>query len=557
MFYNICKKLKIKQSKLFIFCFLFLVTLVSLYPLFQPQAIDGDDIGYHLFRIEGIKNAILNGDMFAFIHPNVCHNYGYGSGFFYPQLLLYFPALLRVMGVSATGAYKVFVIFITLLTCVSAYFSTKYISKSRYTALCFTTLFLLSQYRLTNVYIRAAVGEYCAFIFLPILLAGIFNLIYENFDKSWILILGFWGLLCTHTITLAISGTVFIVMLLFNIKKVFHKDIILKLIRSGLITLLLSCFYWLPMIEQMCSGRFGFNAPWAKVSRFTFKFSRLFVMVPQQGGGIGLSILFLLVIGILIRNRNKNIIKLADKWCIIGIALMLFTTDLIPWNYLDNTLANSIQFPWRIFSVATAVLCISLAIYINEYSKGKTRKNMLVFVSMVVGTFSVVFLNPLLSRTLDIHSNYFDPNMNTAYNMGASYCEWIPLGTDLSLINDEYHVILENGSKVSLDYKKGTTVSFETNDNSDYYDVPLIYYKGYSSRITLEDGSIKGLETFKSPNNNLVRVANPRGLNGKITVHYEITFLQRLSYTISILTIITILTLALFKDFNFKKSSLE
>ena len=551
MLFNICKKLKIKQSKLFIFCFLFLITLVSLYPLFQPQIIGEGDILYHLFRIEGIKNAILNGDIFAFIHPNVCSNYGYGNGFFYPQLLLYFPALLRMIGVSATCAYKIFVIFITTLTCISSYFSSKYIIKSRYAALCFTTLFLLSQYRLTNVYSRSAVGEYCAFIFLPILLAGTFNLIYENFDRPWILIFGFWGLLCTHTITLAISGVVFIVMLFFNIKKVFHKDIILKLVKSGLITLLLSCFYWLPMIEQMCSGKFGFNEPWARLSKYAFKPSQLFIMVPRIGGGVGLSIILLLVIGIFIRNRNKDSIKMADKWCIIGIVLLIFTTNLIPWKYLDNTPVNSIQFPYRILSVATAILCVSLAIYINEYSRGKVRKNMLVFVSILVCTFSVVFLNPLLSKINDINSDYFD------VNMGVAACEWIPLGTDLSLLNDAHHAILEDGSKIPLEDKKGTTVSFETNDSSEYYDVPLLYYKGYSSRITLEDGSIKGLETLKSPNNNLVRVINPRNLSGKITVYYEITFIQRLSYTISILTIITILALALLKGFNFKKSSLE
>ncbi len=124
MFSNVCKKLKIKQSKLFIFCFLFLITLVSLYPLFQPL-VRGDDIPYHLFRIEGIKNALLDGDVFAFIHPNVCNNYGYGSGFFYPQLLLYFPAVLKIMGIGTGGSYKIFVFFITVLNCTFKYFMVK------------------------------------------------------------------------------------------------------------------------------------------------------------------------------------------------------------------------------------------------------------------------------------------------------------------------------------------------------------------------------------------------------------------------------------------------
>ncbi len=551
MFSNICKKLKIKQSKLFIFCFLSLVTLISLYPLFQ-SLINGDDISYHLFRIEGIKNAILNGDIFAFIHPNVCGNYGYGSGFFYPQILLYFPAVLKIMGIGTGGSYKIFVVFITVLTCISSYFSSKYIIKSRYAALCFTTSFLLSQYRLTNVYSRSAVGEYCAFIFLPILLAGTFNLIYENFDKPWVLVLGFWGLLCTHTITLAISGFVFIVMLLFNIKKIFRKDIILKLVKSGLITLLLACFYWLPMVEQMCSDKFGFNEPWAKASKCTVRLSQIFATQSSTGAvGIGLPILILLIIGIFIRNRNKSSIKMADKWFIIGISLLIFTTNLAPWKYLEKTLANSIQFPWRILSIATAILCISLAIYINECSRGKTRRNMLIFVCVFVFTSSIMFLNPLLSRTNDINSNYFNESM------GSACCEWLPLGTDLSLMKDAYHVILEDDSKIPLEDKKGTTVSFETSDNSEYYDVPLIYYKGYSSKITLEDGSIKELETFKSPNNNLVRVATPKDLSGKITVYYKMTVLQKLAYTISILTVICILAIAILKSYKLKKSSLE
>lgn len=87
------------------------------------------------------------------------------------------------------------------------YFSAVSIAKSRYAALCAMALYVLCQYRLHNVHTRMAVGEYLAFMFAPLVICGLYNLFYEEFDNPFWLILGFWGLMYTHTISLAMFGS--------------------------------------------------------------------------------------------------------------------------------------------------------------------------------------------------------------------------------------------------------------------------------------------------------------------------------------------------------------
>lgn len=68
------------------------------YPLFSGTIGFGHDLNFHLYRIEGIKDGILSGQFPVRIHPTHNNGYGYITASVYPELFLYFPAVLRIFG---------------------------------------------------------------------------------------------------------------------------------------------------------------------------------------------------------------------------------------------------------------------------------------------------------------------------------------------------------------------------------------------------------------------------------------------------------------------------
>lgn len=546
------KKIKFNSSKLFIVIFLSAIFLISIFPIFEDGLIyqyDYQDLDYHLLRIEGIKNEIMHGNFPPYIHSMFLNGYGYGNGIFYPEILLYIPALFRVFGLSVSVAYKIFIVVITLLTLIASYFSIKFISKSRYVSLCFTALFILSQYRLSNVFVRAAVGEFCAFIFIPIVIAGIYDFLNNNFKNTWILGLGFLGLFLTHTITFAIALVLMLLVLVFNWRHVFqNKYLFLKLLKTAGIMILLTCFYWGPLLEQCFSGKFAFNEPWVEYfGILPISVNRLFDNTYYASLGLPLLLLPIIRIFITRHSRNKltsknvNLFGMADKFLTTGLILVFMSTYLFPWQLLKFKPFYYIQFPWRLFSFASLFLSAAIAIYIHLFASGKQRSIALIAIFLISTSYAANFLNPMLStkKYTDLDNSaddYFQKSENT-FAIGGY--EWLPLGTDVSKLNDPYHALTETGETVQV-YKNGTTVVLKADNTHSFYDIPLLYYKGYTAELTDENGNIHKMKVEKSPNNNLVRVYNNEKEAGKVIIAYSGTIIQKASICLSLLSLFSL-----------------
>ena len=151
-----------------------------------------------------------------------------------------------------------------------SYYCGKGITRSSYAGIIFALVFSLSQYHLQNIYTRFAVGEVTAFIFLPFILYGLYNLIFEKFEKPWLLVAGFSGLMLTHTISLGLATLASVIVALVGIKPILKDPRrIPRLLAAILAVLALTCGYWIPVVEQLSSATFGLThsqATWVQVS---------------------------------------------------------------------------------------------------------------------------------------------------------------------------------------------------------------------------------------------------------------------------------------------------
>ncbi len=106
------------------------VALLATTPMMQTYLYNGDDLCYHLARLEGLKDGILDGQFPVNILPDGLRGNGYMNAM-YPYLFLYIGAFLRICRVSLALSYKVLIFLANLSSGISAYVAVKSMCRSR------------------------------------------------------------------------------------------------------------------------------------------------------------------------------------------------------------------------------------------------------------------------------------------------------------------------------------------------------------------------------------------------------------------------------------------
>ncbi len=534
---------------------LFCVVLVLTVPLLRRGLVPGHDWVYQLNRIQNIGNGLKLGLFPNKIHVFSFNGYGYGSGLFYPDFFLYLPATLMFLGLSLNVSYKLFLLLVIILLTCSSYFSGKYIFKSRLAGTLTAVFLVTSQTIVTNMYVRCALGETLATIFIPITIAALYNIVYEKFSKPHLLILAFTGLIYTHTITLFLTGLISLFIILVNMNKVFvlkkggsrhNLNIILKTFFCIFVTLALSISYWMPMLEQFLDAKFYVNNSAYKVSNLltdsTVDPRTLFLERNTVGSMFPIAFITVLLIGTLLGlNKKTNCLHQAKKFVIFGTVLASSTLNFFKkvWRILNCTAVTFIQFPWRLHVFAVVFLSLGIAGVLEFLTKNNEDKKHLVLILPIFSMLCCALSVRLISRSVIKSSSDI-----TSYAIYGGN-EWLPEDTDISKLTTPTTVYGENGSGIALNKKEGNKISFLSNGRSVYFDVPLLFYKGYSAYLLDKENKKYELKIDKSINNNLVRVFNENRLEGTIHVFYKGTKIQYLSYTVNTISFFVLIVYVL------------
>ncbi|OYO59612.1 hypothetical protein CG709_18455 [Lachnotalea glycerini] len=238
------KNIQNRKEKLEVALALIIITVCSSYILLGNSLIWGHDINYHLNRIQGIKNALLSGQFPVRIHTGLLEGYGYASPFFYPELFLYIPALLRIMGVSLVSAVQAFCILINFMTAYFMYLAAFKISKSRYIGIISSAFYVLSIYHLCDMYTRFALGEVLAMTFIPLIIYGIYELLYGDETKWKYAVAGVTGVLQSHILTMVFTIPLILIACMICIKKLLTKKRFFSCVKAVLSCLLLNCLLY-------------------------------------------------------------------------------------------------------------------------------------------------------------------------------------------------------------------------------------------------------------------------------------------------------------------------
>ena len=516
------------------------------YPLFVGGALPGHDQYYHLLRIDGIKEGLLSGQFPVKIQPNFAFGYGYAASTFYGDLFLYIPAILRVIGFSVNTSYLVFMLLMNVATVLIALYSFKKIWKDSYIPLLGTFLYTMAPYRLTNMYIRAAIGEAEALIFLPLVFVGMYLVLRDDADEkemksAWIPIaIGLSGLIQSHLLSCIMCGIFIIAACIARVKKVFIAERFITLLKALGATILLNIWFIFPFLNTIGILTNGNGEPSVLgIQTYGAHLSQLFNLFYNGAGespikaasdgivgelpcGVGIAMGIGIIVFLLacIDAKDKK-----QKWnreigiLLFGILSLYLATMYFPWDFFMivlgklNSIAVIYQFPIRFLGIANVFLVVVTCkgLYYWEKQNNQLYRS-LYCVILILAMISGLFL--LDSRVNDSPAcmRYDIDKLGTT---DVSVAEYLLRGTEVTQLKADS---IQNSENVSYDtyakrYNKVTLNCSNESRKEGYIEVPLLYYPHYKAK----DSEGKVL-TIVPGDNNVLRVIIPAEYQGSLTI---------------------------------------
>lgn len=552
------------------------VSIFATPPFTINQIYIGEDVLYHMLRIEELSKNILNGHIFPYIHTGALGGYGYASAFFYPEFTLIIPSLFYIAGISMINSINISIVIYNVIAGIVSYlcltiFLKDVLKKDKninWLSLLGAIAYIVYPYRLYNIFYRGALNEFIAMSFSPLSLLAMYKIFLKKEFKYWkMLSISFSLMLLTHLGTTLMFGIVGIIFFAMNIKLILNKNFLKSMIKAVSCAVLATSCFLFPMIEQMLSNEFRYttlpklnNEKLYELLTIDQKAFPIIGDLLSQPILILVNLLLILLLVYIYRklsNKLKN-----NRWSILIGSLLIFIyvfimqTDIFPWISVRKIfpLIQQIQFPFRFFTLLGLAFSLIIALSVPTLKdKDKSIKSIIILFIMIIPNLTIS------DKDLEIYSykiNELD-KINNAWCLG--FAEYLP-----SKIEHKYREYLqERGNTITIKYQDGIEEDIKRNIDESHVEylidnrkgdiesveLPLIYYKGYA--IKDNENNIE----IKESSGGLIEIKNIPKDKINVEVYYKGTCIQYISniVTMAFLLFILIYNLNKRKGLNVSK----
>ncbi len=366
-----------------------LLSLPAGLPLLKEGYFVSHDGLFHLYRLAGLDRALHQGIIYPRWFPEFAYGYGHPILNYYSPLAYYLGETFHLWGAGFILSTKLAFLAGLLLSGLAFYLWIRD-SWGQFPALVGAVAYLYAPYHLADTYVRGALAESFAFVFMPLALWAIGRL-FERKNVAYVVVaaLAYGGLILTHNLTALIFAPLFFAYALLwaLVSREFRLLALVGL--SFLLALGLTAFYWLPALTE--ARWVGLAAGFASTGyrdhltplRESVSPFLLYRYFPNQGvkaeHPLSLIHLFLLLISMAAVFRLAKAGQKKAPWqmalFLLVAALSFFMTltySLPLWRLLEPLLA-SLQYPWRFMGIASlgvAFLASGVTFWAKEASKG-------------------------------------------------------------------------------------------------------------------------------------------------------------------------------------------
>lgn len=486
--------------------FLVAIAIFGFYPFMTSNMGTGDDLSYHLMRIEGLKDAIVDGQFPAVVMPNALSGNGYLNSM-YPYLFLYIPAILRVFNVSLILSYKVLIFLANLATAALTYIGVKSICNKRYGALLAAMVYVCLPYRFNNIYARGALGEILAMTFLPFLLAAIYHVLLGDKKKWYWIIIALSGLLQSHIISFVIGCMITAIACVLFVKELFKDKRWVDLIKAAVISVLVNLWFLIPFVWFYLNGELGTAVlDWAGFAEYTCDPAYFLNMIGQDNYrylSFGIPVAALIIFGIyhIVFESKKEEGAREIYFRLLYIMAMLFTLLITAYGasynwkniYIIDRLMTTIQFPWRLFAQASALFIFVGAVWMSEselLNRANLKKSLFVAIAFTCAFVGMKGLGKFENYSTAVYTDKYTAGHETKVRGIAAdnSLEIYPFEYRMNGVDDTelliYYFIDKPETTNLAEYSKhGTSVdvTYTATDAETTITLPVMYYYGYQA----------------------------------------------------------------------------
>lgn len=547
---------------------LLMIALTAFIPYLLTGIKPGHDFTYHFLRIEGLVNELREGQFPVYMESMWIGDHGYPVSLYYCDIFLYFPAALRLMGYSVNAAYKIFVFSINLLTALLAFVSFRKIFRKESISFVLAFVYTCAPYRLIDIYVRSAVGEFCALTFLPLICSGFYGICVtepsgaERKLKPYIpcildLSFGMTGVFLSHMLTTELTLILLLFLAVLFCRKLIKPARLLSVVLAAVNTLIMSLIFLVPFADFYLNNetqlKMGIERVIPAIQAQGVQPGELFLFTKDIFGGganngmefrmylsIGLTLMMSLSAAVYVIVRKKGSKKLilftALSWFCIFLSSSLFPWDDLAHRSRIGVLFTQIQFPWRFLAFTTLFAVLTLGTLLRENASFLEPVSLRTFEKKELLLNGLCLLICFLSflEASHIASSYASGRDRTEFlNTNEIRIGNVTPYHILRHGNDPdyyiYDVIAENVSVENIQ-KNGTTWRFRctTGDSAGIVTVPLNNYAGF--RAIDENG--REFRIYDG-DNKTVSFTLPANYDGNIEVAFHAPVYWKISALIS------------------------
>ncbi len=529
-------------------CLIILVSVALFWIPFIGEGVPaGAEINFHYARIGTLAESLKEGIFPAKLRPMHMKMYGYGVGFFYPDIFIYTMAFLISVGVDTEFAIELCLLLFLLCGAFVSYLCFYRLSGNKFVGLIGEVLFIGSRINYDNLIEGAGIPHLFAYLFIPLAILGLLEALRDEKRGYIEYAIGITVVLLSHHLIFLTLMFVLLIIVLMNIDRFVRNIRILgKLFLISLVAMAFTTAYWLPAMEQAFHIRFiALYDNSYDITEHLMTFGDLFM----NHIGPFLFVLFILAalsVGVLavkrVKVKREIIVLLA-----VNLIMIYITCSKAIWVGEIGKLLNFFQYPERFVFVLTSLMIIFVVMVLGELflqlpeSAGGSN---LLRIGLYLGILILVLVTRFDNKAdfYDINSygrKVLDPEIyhNEFQVSGA---EWLPVECEPSECKTPDTSMADDGSGAD-GFKHDNAKYYEVwvDLEKQYYDVPYVYYYGYRAYLVDENmNPVKELEVGEAfDNNGYVRAFMPEGESGfgHLLVTYRKTKVQVLSYVISLL----------------------
>ena len=554
--------LKIKESdKNYLRLLPIIIILVMPFISKKINFTEGHDFLYHISNIDAISKQINNFSL-SKITPMIANNFGYGGGIFYPKLPHYiasiFATIFNSIPNSSMYSLKLTNILVIILSGYFMYILLKRIFKDKNIALLGSAFYITMPYFMTNIYVRTAFNETFVFLFMPLIMIGIIELLNKNYKLFYLyFIIGYIGLVNSHLVMGVYFTFMILIFLLINYKNIFTKENIKHLIIASTIIIAMILPSIIMMLEHKALNIYAvFDNEIMNANALNIKSNGLNIFdyinpVIRWGNDIYVFINIIVIIFSLLsfiylvkKEKNEKRKNLVISILVCLIISILLSYKKFPYEYLPKLLL-SVQFGFRFMTFVCFFISIFAAYGLNIIKQ--KNKDIIMKISIIICCITVL---PFINNTdfKNIKELSFDYNSGMGwqkeyltYNTIKNYDYFENRNNDIKIVTED------NDIKIRNVQNKIPNLKFDIDNVKDKatLEIPRLYYLGYDIKLINKEGKATKIN-YK--NNKYGFISFDVNENGKIIIKYTGTLLYKISIILRYITIIILLLFILNKN---------